>query len=70
MNGSWKNVPKSELDEITPILSEHSERKVIKPERTGKNTGFGNGKQSVKAYLPQLNQLTKFGDLLNNHFFG
>ena len=57
------------IDEITPLLSEHSERKVIKPERLEKIL-VSAMKQSVKAYLPKLNQLTKFGDLLNNHFSG
>ena len=45
------------IDEITPILSEHSERKVIKPERLQKIL-VAAMKQSVKAYLPKLNDLT------------
>ena len=51
------------IDEITPLLSEHSERKVIKPERLEKIL-VSAMKQSVKAYLPRLNELTKFSDLL------
>ncbi|WP_319589935.1 16S rRNA (uracil(1498)-N(3))-methyltransferase [uncultured Draconibacterium sp.] len=51
------------IDEITPLLSEHSERKVIKPERLEKIL-VSAMKQSVKAYLPKLNELTKFSDLL------
>lgn len=47
------------IDEITPILSEHSERKVIKPERLEKII-VSAMKQSVKAYLPKLNELTTF----------
>lgn len=47
------------IDEITPILSEHSERKVIKPERLQKIL-VSAMKQSVKAYLPKLNELTTF----------
>ena len=47
------------IDEITPILSEHSERKVIKPERLEKIL-VSAMKQSVKAYVPKLNELTTF----------
>jgi 16S rRNA (uracil1498-N3)-methyltransferase len=47
------------IDEITPIISEHSERKVIKPERLQKIL-VSAMKQSVKAYLPKLNELTSF----------
>lgn len=52
------------IDEITPILSEHSERKVIKPERLEKIL-VSAMKQSVKAYLPRLNKLTPLKDLLD-----
>ena len=51
------------INEITPLLSEHSERKVIKPERL-KKILVSAMKQSVKAYLPKLNELTKLSDLL------
>ena len=51
------------IDEITPILTEHSERKVIKSERLDKIL-VSAMKQSVKAYLPKLNELTKLTDLL------
>ncbi|KJF43826.1 16S rRNA (uracil(1498)-N(3))-methyltransferase [Draconibacterium sediminis] len=51
------------IDEVTPLLSEHSERKVIKPERLEKIL-VSAMKQSVKAYLPKLNELTKLSDLL------
>lgn len=47
------------IDEITPIISEHSERKVIKPERLAKIL-VSAMKQSVKTYLPKLNELTTF----------
>ncbi|WP_372648504.1 16S rRNA (uracil(1498)-N(3))-methyltransferase [Draconibacterium sp.] len=52
------------IDEVTPLLSEHSERKVIKPERLEKIL-VSAMKQSVKAYLPKLNELTKLSDLLS-----
>ncbi|WP_163323600.1 16S rRNA (uracil(1498)-N(3))-methyltransferase [Draconibacterium mangrovi] len=51
------------IDEVTPLLTEHSERKVIKPERLEKIL-VSAMKQSVKAYLPKLNELTKLSDLL------
>ena len=53
------------IDEITPLLSEHSERKVIKPERMEKIL-VSAMKQSLKAYLPKLNGLTSFIDLIQN----
>ncbi len=57
------------IDEITPVLSEHSERKVIKPERLEKIL-VSAMKQSVKAYLPQLNELTSFKELASKSFDG
>jgi len=53
------------IDEITPLLSEHSERKVIKPERLEKIL-VSAMKQSVKAYLPKLNELTLLNDFLKH----
>lgn len=54
------------IDEITPIIAEHSERKVIKPERLQKIL-VSAMKQSVKAYLPKLNQLTTFNELIRHN---
>lgn len=45
------------LDELTPIIGEHSERKVFKPER-GERIFLSATKQSLKAKLPVLNQMT------------
>jgi len=53
------------IDEITPVISEHSERKVIKPERLEKIL-VSAMKQSLKAYLPKLNELTYFKNLIAN----
>ena len=47
------------IDEITPILSNRSERKVIKIQRLNKVI-ISAMKQSKKAYHPILNPLTKF----------
>ena len=56
------------IDEITPILSEHSERKVIKAERL-KKILVAAMKQSVKAYLPVLHELRTFKELISNSVF-
>ncbi|NOR74047.1 MAG: 16S rRNA (uracil(1498)-N(3))-methyltransferase [Draconibacterium sp.] len=53
------------IDEITPIISEHSERKVIKPERLEKIVVAAT-KQSLKAYLPKLNQLIDFKSFIES----
>ena len=52
------------VEEITPILCEHSERKVIKQERLEKVI-VSAAKQSLKAYVPKLNPLIKFEDFIN-----
>lgn len=51
------------IDEITPIICEHSERKEIKPERLLK-VMVAAMKQSLKAYLPKLNEAVKLSDFL------
>ncbi|MBP7507653.1 MAG: 16S rRNA (uracil(1498)-N(3))-methyltransferase [Prolixibacteraceae bacterium] len=48
------------IDEITPLLCEHSERKQINIERIEKVI-VSAMKQSLKAYKPVLNNLTNFG---------
>lgn len=53
------------INEITPIISEHSERKIIKPDRLEKIM-VSAMKQSVKAYLPVLNELTTFKTLVSS----
>jgi 16S rRNA (uracil1498-N3)-methyltransferase len=52
------------IDQITPILCERSERKTIRHERLDKIL-ISAIKQSVQAYLPLLNPLTKFESFLN-----
>ena len=54
------------IDEITPIVSEHSERKQIKPERL-ERVIVAAMKQSLKAYKPQLNALTNLSTFLKNN---
>lgn len=57
------------IDEITPIISEHSERKVIKIDRCQKIL-ISAMKQSLKSTLPQLNQLVKFEKFLKTEVSG
>lgn len=54
------------IDEITPILCQRSERKVVKNERLEKII-LSAAKQSLKAKLPKLNTLTKFKDLVQEN---
>jgi 16S rRNA (uracil1498-N3)-methyltransferase len=53
------------IDEITPLLCEHSERKSINHDRLNRIM-ISAMKQSVKAYLPKLNDLTKFDNLIKS----
>lgn len=53
------------IDEITPLLCEHSERKDVKNERLEKIL-VSAMKQSLKAYKPVLNPMTKIEDLIRN----
>jgi 16S rRNA (uracil1498-N3)-methyltransferase len=57
------------VDEITPIISEHSERKIIKPERLTKVITAAL-KQSLKAYHPILNEVQNFKKFINIDFAG
>jgi 16S rRNA (uracil1498-N3)-methyltransferase len=52
------------IDEITPVLCDHSERKNIRHDRMGKIL-VSAMKQSVKAYLPQLNDMTNIRKLIS-----
>lgn len=51
------------IDEITPILCDRSERKRIRTDRLGKIT-MSAMKQSLKAYLPKLNELADYQDFI------
>lgn len=51
------------IDEITPILCQRSERKIIKKERLQKII-LSATKQSIKSKLPKFNELKKFKDLI------
>ena len=51
------------IDRIVPILCDHSERKVVKTERLEKIAASAM-KQSLKAYLPQIDPLTPVREFL------
>lgn len=53
------------VDEITPILCEHSERKTINTDRL-ERVIVAAMKQSVKAFLPKLNPITPVSHLFSN----
>lgn len=57
------------VDSITPLLCDHSERKVIKQERYEKIVQSAM-KQSLQCYLPKLNALVKFSDFITQEFSG
>lgn len=51
------------IDEITPLICEHSERVQIRIDRMQKII-LSAAKQSLKAYLPVLNEPMKFDDFI------
>ncbi|MGB3774086.1 MAG: 16S rRNA (uracil(1498)-N(3))-methyltransferase [Leeuwenhoekiella sp.] len=51
------------ITEITPIICDHSERKIIKPERYERILQSAM-KQSLKAHLPKLNDAISFKDFM------
>jgi len=54
------------IGEITPLLTSHSERKTINIERLEKII-ISAMKQSLKAYLPKLNEITPIKHLIVNN---
>jgi len=57
------------IDVITPLLCDHSERKMTKPDRLTRVL-IAAMKQSLKSYLPVLNELTGFNDFVKRPFKG
>ncbi|HRX30515.1 MAG TPA: 16S rRNA (uracil(1498)-N(3))-methyltransferase [Tenuifilaceae bacterium] len=57
------------IDEITPILCERSERKSIKNDRLEKII-ISAVKQSIKAYVPKLNEMVPLKQFLTKSFNG
>ncbi|MDR0418824.1 MAG: 16S rRNA (uracil(1498)-N(3))-methyltransferase, partial [Prevotellaceae bacterium] len=56
-------------DEITPIISRYSERKMVRDDRSEKIVTAA-VKQSLKAYHPKLNSITPFDELIKTPFEG
>ena len=54
------------IDVITPLNCDHSERTSVKPERLEKVI-IAAMKQSLKAYLPALNENTSFKNFIDKH---
>jgi 16S rRNA (uracil1498-N3)-methyltransferase len=54
------------ITQITPILCNHSERKIIKPERYQKII-LSAAKQSLKYHFPVLHPISSFNDFLEKH---
>ncbi len=52
------------VDEITPLITQHSERREIKTERS-KKVITAAMKQSLKAYHPTLNEAVSFDDFIS-----
>ncbi len=57
------------IDEITPLICHHSERKTIKLERFEKIVQSAM-KQSLKFTLPQINEAIPFKEFIKNDFTG
>ncbi len=57
------------IDTITPIICDHSERKIIKPERFERILQSAM-KQSLNCHLPKLNNAISFKDFISNDFNG
>jgi 16S rRNA (uracil1498-N3)-methyltransferase len=57
------------IDHFSPILCQHSERKEIKLQRIEKIL-VSAMKQSQKAYLPQLDEIQSFSQLIKQEFDG
>jgi 16S rRNA (uracil1498-N3)-methyltransferase len=53
------------VDEITPLISEKSERKQVNPERLERII-ISAMKQSIKAYKPVLNEAVSFKNFINS----
>lgn len=57
------------IKEVYPLLTSHSERKIVKPEREQRVITAAM-KQSLKAYHPTLHPLTPIAELLKMEFKG
>lgn len=55
------------IDEVTPLLCNRTEKKRIRKERL-ESIMLSAMKQSVKAYLPQLNEPVTFSEIVNREY--
>lgn len=67
MNGFLEKATEIGIDEITPIIWEHSERKEIKLARLEKVI-VSAIKQSLKAFIPKINKAEKFQHFIKQDF--
>ena len=54
------------IEDITPVICDHSERKIVKTDRLNKVITAAM-KQSLKAYHPKLNETVRFKDFIKNN---
>ena len=57
------------IDEITPVICDHSERKVLKTDRMEKIIQSA-AKQSLKFHYPKLNEAVTFNEFIKSKFEG
>ncbi|MDP3314223.1 16S rRNA (uracil(1498)-N(3))-methyltransferase [Lutibacter sp.] len=57
------------IDEITPLICDHSERKIVKYDRMEKIIHSA-AKQSLKYHFPKLNEQINFHNFITNHTKG
>lgn len=57
------------IDTITPIICDHSERKIVKTDRFEKIVQSAM-KQSLSCYLPKISEPVLFKDFINQDFVG
>jgi 16S rRNA (uracil1498-N3)-methyltransferase len=57
------------MQEITPLICEHSERTSIRPDRLHKIL-VSAMKQSLNLHIPKLNEAVKFSDFVTNTYSG
>lgn len=69
MEWMTEKVTEMGIDEITPMLCDNSERRVLKTERL-KKIAVSAMKQSLKCQLPVVNELTAFEKIIATKFSG
>ena len=57
------------VSRLSPVICEHSERRVLKRDR-GERIVISAFKQSLKGFLPQLDELSSFADVVGDYSMG